>query len=203
MLPAEFCVRRLPNPARRIDPGAGPIDSRPGTIDRLFRESPKQPEQKRLALRAGGKGTRVMQYCFRTVNRPSGPDVGQPATGEAPKSALRPAEGRPEGRFGFFSDSRLASLSLSLSLSLPLSLSPPCRPWKSGSSPYHSTWSLAEGNSELAFQKGVQALVIGLRSGSPSRRRDCGDGQPAFGGTQIGSPAGRRPAGRPIWVLFR
>ena len=125
MLPAEFCVRRLPNPARRIDPGAGPIDSRPGTIDRLFRESPKQPEQKRLALRAGGKGTRVMQYCFRTVNLPSGPDLGQPATGKAPKSALRPAEGRPEGRCGFFSDSRLASLSLSLSLALSLSLSLP------------------------------------------------------------------------------
>ena len=149
MLPAEFCVRRLPNPARRIDPGAGPIDSRPGTIDRLFRESPKQPKQKRLALRAGGKGARVMQYCFRTVNRPSGPDLGQPATGKAPKSALRPAEGRPEGRCGFFSDSRLASLSLSLARSLPLSVSPlplrtdtrkwhskrECRPWKSGSGP--------------------------------------------------------------------
>ena len=95
-----------------------------------------------------------MQYCFRTVNRPSGPDVGQPATGKAPKSALRPAEGRPEGRCGFFSDSRLASLSLSRSLSPSLSLSPP----------------FADGHTEVAFQKGMQALEIRLRSVSPFAR---------------------------------
>jgi hypothetical protein len=32
-------------------------------------------------------------------NRPSGLDFGRTATGKAPKSTLRPAEGRPEGRF--------------------------------------------------------------------------------------------------------
>jgi hypothetical protein len=41
----------------------------------------------------------VTQWCFRAGNRPSGPDFGRTATGKAPKSVLRPAEGRPEGRF--------------------------------------------------------------------------------------------------------
>ena len=42
----------------------------------------------------------VTQQCFRAVNRPSGPDFGRIATGKAPKLALRPAFGRPEGRIG-------------------------------------------------------------------------------------------------------
>ncbi len=35
-------------------------------------------------------------------NRPSGLDFGRTATGKTPKSALRPAEYRPEGRFWCF-----------------------------------------------------------------------------------------------------
>jgi hypothetical protein len=35
----------------------------------------------------------VTQSCFRAVNRPSGPDFGRTATGNAPKSALWPAAG--------------------------------------------------------------------------------------------------------------
>ncbi len=34
-------------------------------------------------------------------NRPSGPDLGRTATGKVTRSALRPAEGRPEGRFRY------------------------------------------------------------------------------------------------------
>jgi hypothetical protein len=37
ILPAGFGGRRPPNRAERIDPGAGLIDFRPGTIDRLLR----------------------------------------------------------------------------------------------------------------------------------------------------------------------
>ncbi len=47
----------------------------------------------------------VMLYCFRDGNRPSGPDFGRTATGNTPKSALRPAFGRPEGRFPCFPNS--------------------------------------------------------------------------------------------------
>jgi hypothetical protein len=40
----------------------------------------------------------VTQYCFRAGNRSSEPDFGRILIGKASKSALRPAEGRPEGR---------------------------------------------------------------------------------------------------------
>ncbi len=44
----------------------------------------------------------VTQYCFRAGNWTSGPDFGRTATGKAPKSELRPAEGRPEDPFRCF-----------------------------------------------------------------------------------------------------
>jgi hypothetical protein len=44
----------------------------------------------------------VTQCCSRAGNRPFGPDFGRTATWKAPKSALRPAFGRPEGRFRCF-----------------------------------------------------------------------------------------------------
>ncbi len=52
----------------------------------------------------------VTQQWLRAVNRPSGPDIGRTATGKAPKSALPPAEGRPEGRFRCFPGSSPAKI---------------------------------------------------------------------------------------------
>ncbi len=42
--------------------------------------------------------------------RPSGPDFGQTATRKAPTSALRPAQGRAEGRFRCFPGSGPAKI---------------------------------------------------------------------------------------------
>ncbi len=44
----------------------------------------------------------VTQWCFRAVNRSSWPDFGRTANGKTAKSFLRPAFGRPEGRFRRF-----------------------------------------------------------------------------------------------------
>ncbi len=52
----------------------------------------------------------VKQLCFRAGNRPSGPDFGRTATGNTPKSALRPAFDRPEDRFRCFPDSSPAKI---------------------------------------------------------------------------------------------
>ncbi len=52
----------------------------------------------------------VTQECFRAVNLPSGPDFGRTATGKAPELALRPAFGRPEGRFRRFPGSSPAEI---------------------------------------------------------------------------------------------
>ncbi len=52
----------------------------------------------------------VMQYCFRAVNRPSGPDFGRTATGKTSKSVLGPAFGRSEGRFWCFPGSSPAKI---------------------------------------------------------------------------------------------
>jgi hypothetical protein len=41
----------------------------------------------------------VAQYWLRAENRASGPDFGGIPDGKASKSGLRPAFGRPEGRF--------------------------------------------------------------------------------------------------------
>ena len=46
----------------------------------------------------------VTQLCFRAGNQPSGPDFGRIRFRKTSKSAVRPAEGRPEGRFGGFFD---------------------------------------------------------------------------------------------------
>ncbi len=40
----------------------------------------------------------------------SGPDFGRTATGKSPTSALRPADGLPEGRFQFFPGSSPAKI---------------------------------------------------------------------------------------------
>ncbi len=52
----------------------------------------------------------VMQQCLWAGNRPSGPDFGRTATGNTPKSALRPAFGRPVGRFRCFPGSGPAKI---------------------------------------------------------------------------------------------
>ncbi len=46
----------------------------------------------------------------RKSARPSGPDFGRTATGKRPKSALRPALCRPEGRFKCFPGSSPAKI---------------------------------------------------------------------------------------------
>ena len=54
--------------------------------------------------------TQSAATCFRAGDRPSGPDFGRTATGKEPKSALRPAEGRPEDRFRCFPGSSPAKI---------------------------------------------------------------------------------------------
>ncbi len=46
----------------------------------------------------------VTEQCFGAGNRPSKPDSGRLLIGKASRSALRPAIGRPEGRFGGLPD---------------------------------------------------------------------------------------------------
>ncbi len=53
------------------------------------------------------------------MNRPSGPDFGRTATGKTPKPALRPAEGRPEGRCRCFPGSSPAKSRPDKSISGP------------------------------------------------------------------------------------
>ena len=51
--------------------------------------------------RVPGKILWVTQYCVRAGHRTSGPEFGRSATGKSPKSAPRPAFGRPEVRVRF------------------------------------------------------------------------------------------------------
>ena len=84
-LRASFGLRRVlfwPGGARTLCRAAG---SQPGL--------PSAPRSYLLSAARSASG-----------NLPSGQDFGRTATGKAPKSALRPAFGRPEGRLWCFPD---------------------------------------------------------------------------------------------------
>jgi hypothetical protein len=66
----------------------------------------------------------VTQYCFRAVNRPSGPDFGRTATGKTPKSAFRLGFGRPEAAFLCFPGFSPAKIRPGRPISGPESLLP-------------------------------------------------------------------------------
>jgi hypothetical protein len=71
---------------------------------------PPDPPRKSESRPAGSQLLYGMQKCFRAVNRPSGLDFGRTATGKAPKLALRPDFGRPEGRVRCFPSSSPAKI---------------------------------------------------------------------------------------------
>jgi hypothetical protein len=52
----------------------------------------------------------VRQQCSRAGDRVSGSDFGRTAIGKAPKTAFRPAEGRPDGQFRCFPGSSPAKI---------------------------------------------------------------------------------------------